>query len=172
MKDKYFQWMYDQMCEGKTAPEITWYKLFKKLDSVLFTITYKFKRDKNRLEDGLDLRHRFDPDYTPDELNRDPSVLEVMIALAFRIEETIMDNPEAGDRTAQWFWGMVTNMGLGGMFDDNYSEEYVDWAITRMLERKYEPDGKGGLFRVRNNPRDLRKVEIWDQALWYLDTMS
>ena len=96
----------------------------------------------------------------------------MMIALAIRCENDIMDNPNMGDRTSQWFWGMITNLGLGSMTDRNFDIRYVDEIIERFLDRKYEPDGKGGLFRIRHFNRDLRKVEIWYQLCWYLDSIN
>ena len=39
----------------------------------------------------------------------------MMIALAIRCEEHIMDDPDAGDRTGQWFWSMLVSLGLGSM---------------------------------------------------------
>ena len=99
------------------------------------------------------------------------SILEMMVALAIRCEEGIMDDPDIGDRTGQWFWGMVTNLGLGSMSDENFDRKYVDEVIERFLNRKYDPDGRGGLFRVRNCKYDLREVEIFHQLCWYLDNI-
>lgn len=82
-----------------------------------------------------------------------------------------MDDPDVGDRTGQWFWGMIKNLGLGSMTDARFDEEYVESVIERFLNREYEPDGRGGLFRIRNCTEDLRNVEIWYQMCWYLDTI-
>jgi hypothetical protein len=99
------------------------------------------------------------------------SILEMMVALAIRCEEEIMYDPDIGDRTAQWFWCMIANLGLGGITDDVYDRAYVDDILIRLLYREYEPDGRGGLFRIRNCEYDLREVEIWCQMLWYLNTI-
>ena len=80
-----------------------------------------------------------------------------------------MDNPAYGDRTKQWFWGMIVNMGISAMTDDVFNRQYVEAAVTRLLNREYEPDGKGGLFTIKDCDRDLRTVEIWYQLCWYLD---
>lgn len=45
--------------------------------------------------------------------NRPCSVLEMIIALAIRLEEHIMDDPDIGNRTGQWFWDMIVSLGLG-----------------------------------------------------------
>ena len=80
-----------------------------------------------------------------------------------------MDNPTFGDRTGQWFWDMVRNLGLMNMTDDRFDEGHVRKVIDIFLDRKYEPDGQGGLFKIRHCRRDFREVEIWCQLNWYLD---
>jgi hypothetical protein len=95
----------------------------------------------------------------------------MMIALAIRVEENIMDDPDIGDRTSQWFWEMIVNLGLGGMSDRHYNKTLVNEAIERLLYREYEPDGRGGLFRVRGCEYDLRDVEIWCQFNYYINTI-
>ena len=82
-----------------------------------------------------------------------------------------MDDPELGDRTGQWFWEMITTLGLGSMNDSNYNEWLVNDVVTRFLDRNYEPDGRGGLFRVRGFDRDMRKMEIWHQLMAYINSM-
>ena len=100
------------------------------------------------------------------------SVLEMMIALAIRLEEHIMHDPDIGDRTAMWFWGMLDSMGLSEMDDSEFNLAYVEAVVQRFLDRDYRPDGKGGLFTIEECKYDLRKVEIWYQACWYLDTLE
>jgi hypothetical protein len=96
----------------------------------------------------------------------------MMVFLAIRCEETIMDDPGIGDRTRQWFWNMVINLGLGSMTDDNYDKQLVTNVLERFLNREYEPDGTGGLFVVSDRDCDLRDVEIWHQLCWYLDSIT
>ena len=95
------------------------------------------------------------------------SVLEMMVALAIKIEEQIMDDPDIGNRTGY------------GLEDDRKSRiekharccnctDYVEEIIFRFLDRNYQRDGSGGLFIVHGHG-DLRNVEIWYQMLWYLN---
>ena len=93
----------------------------------------------------------------------------MLIALAIRCEEHIMDDPDIGNRTGQWFGGMIDNLGLGSMYDENFDRDYVDEKIGIFLNRDYERNGKGGLFTVKHCKYDLRTVEIWYQMCWYLD---
>ena len=97
------------------------------------------------------------------------SVLEMMIALAIRIEETMMDDPRYGDRTNQWFWLMMSNLGLKYMTDDVFDKVKANDIIYTFLERQYSPDGKGGLFYIRNCEEDLTQIEIGTQVNWYLN---
>ena len=121
-------------------------------------------------DDGVDLRIRYEM-ITDEHVSRNKpcSILEMMIALAIRCEETIMDNPSYGDRTAQWFWGMIRTLGLYSMTDDRFDTEYVDKVVERFLSREYAPNGEGGLFKIPNCKYDLRRIEIWYQLCWYLE---
>lgn len=125
---------------------------------------YTMYMDKNRYSDGMSFRARlgfhFDDDCT---------VLEMMIALAVRIEEDIMSDPKYGDRTSQWFWKMIASLGLNKYDDDNYDERAVDEIIEDFLDRRYNSNGKGGLFTFRKKTiLDPREVEIWDQMNWWI----
>lgn len=171
--DDYFEWLYDIVSEGKPT-HTTFRKLLSYLHDIDFTWTIEM--DENRANNGIELRRRFVLDhnrarYVEECLDKPCSVLEMMIALSFKMEH-IMDNPQIGDRTSQWFWQMIVNMGLGGMSDDNYNEIHVMWTVDRFLNRDYERDGSGGLFVIRDINRDLRDVEIWNQMCWYLDRIA
>lgn len=171
LENEYFEWLVDIVCHDRFAEGVSYRKLLMHLHRREFT--YIMPQDKNRAEDGINLRRRFflssGLDDESEYLDGTCSVFEMMIALAIRCEETIMDDPRFGDRTGHWFWSMVVNLGLGGMRDDNYDRKVVDESINILLTRSYEPDGEGGLFKIRNCKHDLRKAEIWHQLCWYLD---
>lgn len=174
IENEYFDWLYAKACGNRYSEQVSYKKLLMYLNGKTFR--YRILKDRNRAEDGIFLRQRFaydcDTIEDADLYLTDPcSVLEMMLALAIRCEETIMDDFERGDRTTQWFWGMVTNLGLGSMTDDQFDKKLVDDIIERFLDRDYSPDGKGGLFHIRNCDADLRDVEIWTQLLWYLDSI-
>lgn len=172
--DEYFEWLYNLVCEQRYSRPI-YRKLLRRLHDTRFR--YSIPRDRDRAENGEDLRYRFalecghDVPTTLADLGRPCSVLEMMIALAINCEEHIMDDADYGNRMGQWFWNMIVNMGLGPMTDDMYNEREVDDIVRRFLNREYEPDGKGGLFRIRGCEIDLRGVEIWHQLCWYLNTI-
>ena len=98
-------------------------------------------------------------------------LLEMMVALAISMED-IMDDPRLGDRTGQWFWGMIVSLGLNGLYDRNFKKGVAEAAIERFLRREYRSDGRGGLFTIRRCPDDLRDVEILVQRNWYLNNLA
>ena len=173
--NQYFEWLYRSVCKNGFLREVSYRKLLMHLHNTQFY--YSIPKDADRAGAGVDLRWRFvcESNYNVNVLNEMEgpcSVLEMMIALAMYCEDHIMDDTGYGDRTGQWFWGMITNLGIGDMTDDKFDKQHVDDVITRFLDRKYDPDGKGGLFRIRNCTHDLRKVEIFYQLCWYLNSIT
>ena len=171
IKNEYFEWLYGLVCKNDYYKNISFRKLLMYLHNTEFR--YSIPMDENRASDGIGLRWRFvcDKDYfndVMDDLEGPCSVLEMMIALAFKCE-LFMDDPSIGDRFSQWFWHMIVSLGLGTMEDQSFNKREVEESINRFLDRDYEPDGRGGLFTIKNCDRDLRKVEIWHQMCWYLD---
>lgn len=176
--DEYFEWLSSLVCKNQFSKQFSYGTLLRHLHDTEFI--YSIPKDQNRAEDGLDLRYRFamscfygsSHEAILEELDGPCSVLEMMVALSIRCEENIMDDPNIGDRTRQWFWGMIANLGLNSMYDARYDRRFVDDRLMIFLNRAYEPDGKGGLFRIRDCDRDLRTVEIWYQLCWYLDSIT
>ena len=174
IREEYFDWLYELVCKQRYSNRISYKKLLTHLHNTVFR--YSILKDQNRAEDGICLRYRFTDEYysikDAEKYLKGPcSVLEMMVALAVRCEENIMDDPNIGDRTGQWFWEMIGNLGLGSMNDTRFDIIYVDEVISKFLDRKYSPDGRGGLFTIKNCDCDLRKVEIWYQLCWYLDSI-
>lgn len=171
IKNEYFEWLYNYVCKGRSHDKVSYVKLLDLLHQIEFT--WLIPNDMNRARDGVDLRYRFamfkDNEFVMDILDGPCSVLEMMVAIAIRCEESIMDDTRYGDRTGQWFWNMMSNLGIGLMTDDRFDSEFVEKTICDFLNREYEPDGKGGLFYIQNCEDDLRNVEIWAQLCWYLD---
>ena len=169
----YFEWLWNfTKCRGHSQNR----KIITLLHNIEFR--YSIPMDANREEDGIDLRYRFVTEVGIPKnyqevygyLDGPCSVLEMMIALAIRCEESIMDDPDIGDRTSEWFWLMMKNLGLDYMSDRKFDRDIAEEKISIFLDRRYKRNGEGGLFVV-NGRRDLRKVEIWYQMCWYLDTI-
>ena len=173
--NEYFDWLYDLVCGDRFGDRMSYRELFKVLFDTKFT--YSIPMDSNRASDGVNLRYRFQLDHGYGEKNLDIligdcTVLEMLIALAIRCEEQIMDDPEYGNRTGQWFWTMIRNLNLKTMFDgDSFDIQRVRTAVDRFLNRQYDPDGRGNIFYIPGCMYDLRTIEIWAQLCWYLDTI-
>lgn len=171
--DKYFEWLSDQVNGRKRYKHLSYGKLLMRLHDTEFR--YSIPLDENRAHDGMNLRWRFSNDcdipyyLVEDAINAYCSVLEMMVALSIRCEETIMDDPTIGDRTAQWFWGMITSLGLDTMTDTRFDKQFVDDILDRFLDREYEPNGRGGLFTLRYCACDVRDLEIFHQLCYFLD---
>ena len=122
---------------------------------------------------GVGLRYRYSiyvkRDDVIDILNEPCSVLEMVLALAIRCEDTIMANVRYGDRTTQWFWSMIKNLGLSYMTDERFNKDEAIRIIYKFMERQYEPNGRGGLFYMPDRNEDLTQIDIWTQLCWYLD---
>lgn len=174
VKNEYFEWLYNYVCKGRVNSNVSYRKLFMTLHDIEFI--FSIRNDVNRAKDGADLRYRFVTnagyEFALDILDGPCSVLEMMVALSIRCEETIMDDTRYGDRTGQWFWNMISNLGIKLMTDDRFDREYVEEKIYMFLNRRYDPDGKGGLFYIKGCEDDLRDFEIWTQLCWYLDNFA
>lgn len=174
MNDRYFEWMKHLVCENGYGRRRSYRKLFSLLHETEFI--YTMDMDANRADDGTDLRYRFayEMRLSSDEVrryldDRPCSVLEMMVALASRCEEQIMDNPEDGNRTGKWFNHMLTSLGLMEMDDQQFDEKTVIDILCLFMNRDYDESGQGGLFTLRNPKWDMRETEIWYQMMAYLE---
>jgi hypothetical protein len=172
IENQYFDWMC-RMVASKKYKTRFYRELLHFLHGIEFT--YTIAMDGNRASDGIDLRYRFGYEEGYDNrlvthyLDDKPcSVLEMLVALSMRCEETIMSDGEC-DRTGVWFWSMLNNLGLTEMDDSHFNERKAYDIIQRFLDREYSYYGEGGLVTVKNPGGDMRTAEIWYQNMWYLD---
>ena len=166
----YFEWLCDKVV--KSDVDASYSKLFSILYDCIFIPSLRM--DENRAEDGRGLKRRYHietGDITPPIIRDRCSVLEMMVALAIRCEETIMTDDNYGDRTAIWFWTMIESLGLMTMDDSKFNRRYVKIVLERFIDRQYSKNGEGGLFTIERANKDMRNVEIWYQMCWYLDTL-
>lgn len=169
LDERYLSWLYGQVASVKTRVRTrTHWKLFRQLNDTIFVAVVPF--DENRVADARDMKYEFlaeaedeagDPDWT-----RSPvSMLEVLIVLSRQLAFE-MDDP-----VAPWFWHLIETLQLEHFNDreyDNHAQEAIANTIDRVIWRNYEPDGRGGLFPLRNPREDQRKVELWYQLNAYL----
>lgn len=151
---------------------------YRKLLTFLYSQRFysSIYNDNNRASDGIELRMRFvesQEQYTYRDvylyLNEPCNMLEMMAALAIRCENHIMGDPDNEDRSGVWFFRMLESSHLDCLTDDQYfDEEYAEVVVSNILNRKYNANGDGGLFTVKNPKEDMRYAEIWFQMNWYL----
>lgn len=171
VKNQYFRFLCRFVYDGSNSPT-KYDNLLLCLHDIPFLVVNP--RDENRCADGVELRYRFGyEEHIPQQMiatyldTTSCSVLEMLVALSLRCEESIMSNTEYGDRTSQWFWNMIVNLGLGKMSNEHFDERETREIIFRFMNREYGPNGEGGIVRVYDHG-DLRNVEIWYQVMWYL----
>ena len=145
---------------------------------ILFDILYEteflvlLEDDENRAWWGRDLRRRFSEESGlpyPETDEQPCSFLEMLIGLSYSLEEQVLYDNVYGDRTATWFWMMMSNLGLD-ICDDEWmlfepgSFWKVDQIIHTVMARDYDWSGAGGIFPLMHAKEDQRKVPLWYQA--------
>jgi hypothetical protein len=135
--------------------------------------------DDNRIEDGKQWRQKFEeevgynPAFSLSHLDEDCcSVLEMLIGLSYRLEFETIDS--SWEKTpSEWIFILLDNLSLSP-YDDIFMRpnRSIDNLIYDKIEvlvyRRYEKNGYGGLFPLKNPRKDQRKVEIWYQMSAYM----
>jgi hypothetical protein len=170
LDESYFQWLYGQVADPKeTRPGLTYWNLLRELYKTEFSWTVH--HDDNRVEDGKELRAEFSQekglyDYgllDPGWMSLGCSMLELLIGLSRRLAF------DGGFEPADWFWRMLENIGLHLQTDSpKFPREDISEILDRIIWRKYEYNGHGGLFPLRDPMADQREKELWYQMQAYL----
>ena len=177
MRNRYFDWL----CEI-VGREDQYYILLEHLHTTEFYSLVQ--NDDNRAKDGVELRWRFSPSLTlqreMEEGHNTPSsffdapctVLEMLIALSFRMADELEDCPMMRD-VAECFWILIGNLGLTRYDDQRCRSRPTSWndiyqKLEVFLSRNYRSDGIGGLFPLEESENDQREIEIWYQMAEYL----
>ena len=177
---RYFEWLYSHIGSVKDPnPEHGYWLLAEQLHTTPFN--WFVPNDDNRASDGVALRddfrdeiHAWGPDF---HTHDDCSMLEMLVALAQRMTEET-DDLGIDDGVGEWCWRLLGHLGLQKFSDAAYLresmgvEEQVQYVLTTLIERKYDADGKGGLFPLTHPQRDQRSVEIWYQMSDYILEIS
>jgi hypothetical protein len=166
LDELYLTWLYSQIGDPETTVRSrSYWKLARQMYTKEFV--WFIPNDDNRVADGRYLREEFIEDSGLDDI--DPewlylgcSMLEMLIGLSRRL--AFLEDGEAHD----WFWHLVNNLGL--RYDDRkqFPADHVEEVLDNVIWRTYEPDGRGGLFPLRDADRDQRDVELWYQLAAYL----
>lgn len=160
---EYFNWL----CAKVISPgTVNYYDLIKILYQTEFV--WVVPGDRNRREDGLELRQYF---LNESNLDKDStwyndlcSVLEVLISFAQRASFQT-DTP-----VQEWFWIFMDNLGLSEFRHVSDSDLLViEEILYNFVWRTYKPDGYGGLFPLDRTEEDQTQIEIWYQFCAWVD---
>lgn len=90
------------------------------------------------------------------------SVLEVLIALAKRMDYQLSEGAGDPTRTHIYFWELLANLWVrdGALPDAD--------VLHRWMSRAFEPDGSGSTFPLEKPQRNQRECELWEQMSDYL----
>lgn len=163
IEEEYFNWL----CAKVLDPHINnYYDLMRILHSTEFV--WSSLGDKNRKEDGLELRDYFlnESGWEKEPLwfNEPCSVLEVLIAFAQRVSFQT-DIP-----VRDWFHIFLNNLRL-----DEYRQvsrddiPIIEEILHVFIWRTYDSHGYGSLFPLDNPVDDQRDVEVWYQFCAWAD---
>lgn len=174
-------------------------KLFRQMLETKFRWSHTEENDlymdENRAGDGIHLRAQYcnenwkameDPSNLDDfctilPTGNDCSVLEMIVAFSKRIDEEVMYDSSCGDRSGIWCYRMFENLRLLRYDDDHYSKSAVSRILSKFMNRKYDWNGRGGLFYIPlseeqiqsyfewipNYKLDMTNTELWQQmGIW------
>ena len=163
---QYSQWLINKIHGYEPA-----YMDYSRLILYLFDSPYKFYgSDEDRYRDGIGLRYNYAQatgDYTILDWDTGCTVLEMLVALAKRLDSDIMGRPDV-DNTFYWFWIFIDNLRLRKYTDDRFDEFKVSCIIEDWMENNITFSGDGGLFPLRNSVRDQSLLPVWQQLSDYL----
>lgn len=158
----YFCWLIDQV-----GGEEWWGGLEANLARLLLRKFYfNNEVDEGVCKQSLELRTRCmrTTDIKPYLIPSDePSVLEVLICVAERIQENLMYNPDYESRTTQFFAEIISVLGF-----DSVDNEQIDERIDMFLDGKVRLyDGEFGADP--NNPTLWEQVNAYYKPLFELE---
>lgn len=170
LEQNYYEWLKDLIPELKIA--------YGDLIQILYDTPFRaiFESDNDRMSDGMSLRNRYtQANRMSNALNlllreaHPCSVLEVMLALALRIEEEYLGAYSDEHPVGQWFNYMLHSLGIAHMIDPFFETEIASEVIDKFLNHNYRPDGFGSLFWIINTKEDMRQLDLWHQAMLWIN---
>jgi len=169
IEDKYLNWLYAKVFNARSVP--SYRQLFEFLFKIEFIPMDNVPLDQNRFSDVERLRSTFGYETGADVtyLNGHVySLLEVMIYLCMTIDHDILPDIEEYDGAGHWFRAMLASSGLNTQYDGAFSPQGAGMICDRIMFRRYNFDGRGGLFTVQNPQFDMTLADLYRQMMWYL----
>lgn len=135
------------------------------LYETVFLVDPRVPDDQNRVIDAYAFREiyldqLFDEELPYDFVVREPSVLEVLVALSVRCEMDIMRDDDLGDRTGEWFWSMMDGLELVEIAENGGD------ILGRLDDFMCH---KCGLFCDNLDLKSVKKESLWSQLCRFLD---
>lgn len=157
MNAKYINWLLDRIRFNKKGYDI--------LIEYMFLTPFKcvIDRDENRINDAYSLLSEYNGNVNSKCL----SVLEVLAALAIRIDDEYIGDP-IEPNPSFIFWKMCCNLGLNKLDDKHFDERKYYNIINKWMNRDFLSNGVGGIFPLEHPSIDQRDIEIWAQMQEYL----
>lgn len=155
-ENEYYSWLMDRVGFTRKGYD----QLFLYLFSVPFSCV--IDRDMNRMEDAKSLIYEYG-----ENVLEYISVLEVLIALAIRIDDEYIGDP-ADPNPDIIFWEMICNLGLNKFDDKHFNVRDVFTIIDDWMKRRFDYDGTGSIFPLKDPHQDQTKIELWSQLQEYL----
>lgn len=177
----YYPWLLKRVADERLTDRYS--KLFKVLYETRVNLERMNPYDTERCRDGQTLRYLFERamasyltgisgrEYI--EFEDNPcNMLELLVGIASRMEDTIMGSDIQGDRTGQWFWSMMTNLGIGYMSNDKFNVNEYNRCMRMFMTYKYDNEGKGCLFRSsKYTMSQMAEKDIWYQMQAYINDL-
>lgn len=182
MRHEYFEWLVSKV----TSPAVPDDAQARNVLRVLRDIRIQglpMADDDPRLEDGKQLRMNFIDDAGLSVHSYDDAlepnfctVLELLIALAIRMDDIMRDPLDPSSSVPSCFWGMVTTMVGQPFYPCSYWAFPADVSIAavvtessmKFLSRQYDPTGYNGNIFIDVSGVDLRAIDIWAQACRFM----
>lgn len=171
VEERYFAWLCQEVGIGwDDEPPTTLVVVARQFHSTPFVWFEHIPRDVNRVQDALELRSIFaydnrQLDFSSDFWDLPASLFEVLVALTERCAG------QTGRDRNDWFLRFLVNLGVIGSLSRINSKRfpgYLDDVARTLMERRYQANGVGGLFPLRNPYEDQRTIEIWEQMSAYI----
>ena len=168
-KENYLRWLEPQLRSEHDNQSKSYWDLL----NVMFEREFGWimEMDKNRIDDGLDLRvefareHRYSPASLPD---MGPcSFLEVLIGLSRRLAFI------AGGEAPGWAWQLLGNLEFHRLSDPftRPKQRKAQAVMDTVIARTYLPDGTGGFFPLAWPDDDQTKIELWYQLNAFVEEL-
>lgn len=169
MNDRYFDWLVDLV----NADDLL--RLCEIMDGLDFTWTLPL--DENLVHHAFYIRGLYEDNTGRDagRLYDSCSLFEAIVALAYKCDLDVMYDADIGARYSVWFHHFIENLfdGRARLAEERMEEDEIIDICVRFMNREYERDGSGGMFPIKHDRRDQRRIHLWLQMnMWLVENIK